>query len=130
MAGTQQAQAAETAVASTAEVFERHLQAFLAGDADALLADYAPDARFCLPDRTATGPAAIGAILAWVAGLFPRGQTQFEVLRQEVHGDCAYLAWRASSPALEPSTGADTFVVRDGKIVFQSFGGQLNVKGS
>jgi ketosteroid isomerase-like protein len=130
MAGTQQGEAVGAASESTAMVLERHLRALGAGDPDALLADYAPDAVLCLPDQTVKGIEALRAFFAQIGPLFPVGQTQFEVLRQEVHGDRGYVAWRASSPALDPSGGADTFVIRNGKIVFQSFGGQLNVKGA
>ena len=130
MARTQQAERAGADVESTEVVVARHLRAFVAADVEALMADYAPDAVLCLPDQTAKGHAALRAFWEQAVQLFPAGQTQFEVLRQEVHGDCVYLVWRASSPALDPSGGADTFVIRDGRIVLQSFGGQLNVKGA
>ena len=130
MTGTQQAERTGADVESTEVVFARHLRAFQAGDVDALMADYAPDAVMCLPDQTAKGHAALRALWAQILPLFPPGQTQFEVLRQEVHGDCVYLAWRATSPRLDTAGAADTFVFRNGKIVLQSFGGLLNVKGA
>ena len=96
-----------------AAVFERHLRAFVAGDLGAILADYAPDAVLCLPDKTARGIEELRALFAQLAA--SPGQTQFEVLRQEVHGDCVYLAWRATSPALDPSVGADAFASGTGR---------------
>jgi hypothetical protein len=113
---------------STAEVFARHLQAFWSGDVEAFLADYDSQVVLCLPDQTLHGLEGVRTFFAMVGRLFPPGQSQLEVLRQEVHGDCVYLAWRGSSAALDPSAGADTFVIRNGRIVFQSFGGQLNLK--
>ncbi len=44
--------APKAAVDDTATVVGRHLQAFLAGDIDAVMADFAPDALFCSPART------------------------------------------------------------------------------
>jgi hypothetical protein len=45
--------------------------------------------------------------------------------RQEVHGEIAYIVWKADTPSLDVPLGTDTFVVRDGKIVVQTFAGQL-----
>lgn len=39
----------------------------------------------------------------------------FRVLRKDVIGETAYIAW-----SLADTRGSDTFVVRDGKIVYQT----------
>ena len=39
----------------------------------------------------------------------------------QLHG----LVWSAASPTVSVPLGTDTFVVRDGKIVFQTFAGQI-----
>ncbi len=42
----------------------------------------------------------------------------FQITKQEVIGEIAYIAWKAE-PAVP--LGTDTFVVRDGKIAYQTF---------
>ena len=47
---------------------------------------------------------------------------------QVVDGAHAYIVWRGESEKYRLPFGTDTFVVRDGKIVFQSFAGQIEPK--
>jgi hypothetical protein len=45
---------------------------------------------------------------------------RFEVVSLQIDGEYAYLEWRARSDHHVVSDGADSFVVRDGKIVMQT----------
>jgi hypothetical protein len=47
------------------------------------------------------------------------------MLQQIVDGEHAYIFWKAESDNYDVPLGTDTFVIRDGKIVFQSFAGQI-----
>jgi len=49
--------------------------------------------------------------------------------QQFVEGDYAYILWTAETADNVYEVGADTFVVRDGKIVAQSFAGKIRPKG-
>jgi hypothetical protein len=40
---------------------------------------------------------------------------------QSVEGDCGYILWNAETSDTTYELGTDTFVVRQGKIVAQSF---------
>jgi hypothetical protein len=44
----------------------------------------------------------------------------FEYLKQYVAGEYAFLRWRVSSPNVRIEDGADSFVIRRGRIVMQS----------
>jgi hypothetical protein len=46
----------------------------------------------------------------------------FQVIRQDINGDYAYIFWTAAPAVI---AGGDTFVIRDGKIVMQSFAGYI-----
>ena len=46
--------------------------------------------------------------------------SHYEVTSLQVHREYGYLEWRARSEEYEVVDGADSFVVKDGKIVFQS----------
>jgi hypothetical protein len=44
----------------------------------------------------------------------------FEFTTREVSGEYAFLVWKARSDRFEVEDGADSFVIRDGKIVMQT----------
>jgi len=50
------------------------------------------------------------------------------LLRQEVDGDTAYIVWRAETADNIFELGSDTFIVRNGKIVTQTFAGKVSPK--
>jgi ketosteroid isomerase-like protein len=115
---------------STAEVVGRHLQAFLAGDIEAIMADFAEDALLCTPDGALRGHGPIRGFFEWALPLLPSGATTVEVTQQIVDGDVFYVAWTASSPAVEIPFAVDVFIMRDGKLAYQCFGGQVLPKQS
>jgi hypothetical protein len=57
------------------------------------------------------------------------GILSFEMLRQTVEGDYAYIVWTAETADNVYELATDTFVVRDGKIAAQSFAGKITPKG-
>jgi hypothetical protein len=48
--------------------------------------------------------------------------------QQSVEGDYAYIVWTAETANNVYEVATDTFVVRDGKIVVQSFAGKITPK--
>jgi hypothetical protein len=48
--------------------------------------------------------------------------------RQFVEGDSAYILWTAETADNVYELGTDTFFVREGKIVTQSFTGKITAK--
>jgi hypothetical protein len=49
--------------------------------------------------------------------------------QQSIEGDYAYILWAAETADNVYEMATDTFVVRDGKIVAQSFTGKITPKG-
>lgn len=47
-------------------------------------------------------------------------EAEFEFSAREVCGEHAFLVWRARSERFEVRDGADSFVIRDGRIVAQT----------
>jgi hypothetical protein len=45
--------------------------------------------------------------------------------QQAIEGDYAYIVWEAETEDNIYEPGSDTFVVKEGKIVFQSFAGKI-----
>ena len=52
---------------------------------------------------------------------FAKPGASFEMLREEVEGEVAYLVWKAETADHRYELGTDTYIVRNGKIVTQTF---------
>ncbi len=125
--GTARTASADT-VDSTEVVVGRHLQAFLAGDVETIMADFAEDALLCTPEGALRGHDQIRGFFTQALPLFPPGATTVNVTRQIVDKELVYVVWTASSPAVEVPSACDVFIVRNGKLVYQCFAGQLVLK--
>jgi len=105
---------------ATEAVIRNHLQAFVEQKGiAAILSDYDDDARFHSEARTYRGKQEIGTFFAdFIASLPPGAAQRFALRSLRVDGDLAYITWSAGG---EIPLGTDTFVVRNGKIVSQTF---------
>ena len=105
--------------ASTKAVLEHHLQSVGAGNLDEVMADYAADAVLYTPSGPLSGTTAIRGFFAALPEILPPGFWEnFKMVRQDVEGEIAYIVW--SSPPAAP-LGTDTFIIRNGRIVTQTF---------
>jgi hypothetical protein len=104
----------------TETVVRNHLQTFLEQKGlDAILADYADDACFLSEGRAYCGKPAIREFFdGFIAALSPQAFGLFALRSLRVQGDLAYITWSAGP---ELPLGTDTFVVRQGRIVTQTF---------
>jgi hypothetical protein len=66
------------------------------------------------------GPAALRPLFVAMFEEFALPGVTFELLARRVEGECAYIAWRAETPRRSYTLGADTFIVRGGRIVYQT----------
>ena len=111
---------------TTQAVLQRHLQS--AGESvDAVMADYLEASILITPDATHRGLAEIRAFFTE----FLEGSTKgflgaFKIKRQEVSGELAYIVWEAK-PWFSFAT--DTMLVRDGKIMLQTFAAHTAGRG-
>lgn len=105
---------------STESLLAKHLARFAAGDLEGILSEYADDAVFLSADGALRGPAALRPLFVAMFEEFALPGVTFELVARRVEGECAYIAWRAETPRRSYTLGADTFVVRDGRIVYQT----------
>jgi len=111
------------------KTLHHHWQAFRAGDVEAIMVDYADDAMLITPDSTLKGRAQIRSLFAQIfANMFPPDSTSLTLAKQVVEGGIAYILWSGSSTHYDAPFCTDTFVMRDGKIVAQTFAAQLQAK--
>ncbi len=104
---------------STEDVLRKHLRSARIGP-DALIDDYTEESVMITPDRTYRGVAEIRRFFTTLFEQLPAGffETTMKMIREEITGEVAYIFWHGK-PLIPQAT--DTFVVRDGKIVFQTF---------
>ena len=112
--------------ATTQDVLTHRLNSF--GDIAGTMADYTAESRFFTPDGLLRGSEAIRKFFVRAFEEFAKPGKSFEMLRQEVDGDTAYIVWRAETADNIFEFGSDTFIVRNGKIVTQTFGGKISPK--
>ena len=112
-------------MASTKEVLDHHLKCFAEGDLEGILLDYAPGAVLFTPDGPLKGADAIRPLFEAMIAEFRKPGAAFNIKHQFVEGDYAYILWSAETADNQYELGTDTFVVRDGKIVAQSFTGKI-----
>jgi ketosteroid isomerase-like protein len=106
--------------ADTESVVRHHLAAFLEQRGlDAILGDYADDAFLLSEGGAFASKAAIRAFFEGFLAALPAGAIdRFSLRHLRVQADVAYITW---SVGAEMPLGTDTFVVRRGKIVAQTF---------
>jgi len=116
-------------MASTKDVLDHHLKCFAEGDLQGVLSDYAPSAVLFTRDRPMKGHDAIRPLFQALIAEFGKPGARFTMKQQFIDGQYAYILWTAETSENVHELGTDTFVVRDGKIVAQSYTGKVTPKG-
>jgi len=112
-------------MASTTDVLAHHIKCFGEGDLKGILSDYAPNAVLFTPDGPLKGADAIRPFFQAMIAEFGKPGTAFSMNHQSVSGDYAYALWTAETADNVYEMATDTLVVRNGKIVAQSFAGKI-----
>jgi ketosteroid isomerase-like protein len=115
-------------MASTKDVLDNHLKCFGEGDLKGILSDYAPGAVLFTSDGPLRGAEAIRPLFQAMIAEFGKPGATFTMKQQSIEGDYAYILWTAETDDNVYEMATDTFVVRDGKIVAQSFTGKITPK--
>ena len=107
----------------TAAVLDHHLGAVKAGNIEEIMADYSAEAVLYTPNGPLRGHEAIQGFFAGMPDLLPSTfWDEFSMIRQDTEGETAYIVWTAGDIA---PLGTDTFIVRNGKIVVQTFAAHM-----
>ncbi|HEY1468196.1 MAG TPA: nuclear transport factor 2 family protein [Candidatus Acidoferrum sp.] len=115
-------------MSTTNEVLDQHLKCFGENDLDGVVADYSSDVVFFIPGGSLKGPIAIKSFFQTLLSEFAKPGASFSMRQQSVEGDYAYILWSAETADNSYEDATDTFVVRDGKIVAQSFAAKITPK--
>ncbi len=116
-------------MASTKEILDHHLTCFAERNLNGILSDYAKGAVLFTPQGPLKGTEAMTPLFQALFTEFGKPGATFTMQHQSVEGDYAYILWTAETADNVYEFYTDTFVVRDGKIVAQSFAGKIVPKG-
>jgi hypothetical protein len=119
---SQQAQAS-ISEDKTKEVLEHHWDAFTQNNLEAVMADYTDESVLITPDQTFKGLEEIRKNFENAFEKFPKDQTSFKLNKSVIDGEVSYILWQAKTPTFNLTYATDTFVVRDGKIISQTYAG-------
>ncbi len=114
---------------STKDVVDHHLESFGRRDLEGILSDYAPGAVLFTPKGPLRGTDAMRPFFQAMIAEFAKPGSAFRLQQLSVEGDYAYMLWNGETADNVYELGSDTFVVRDGKTVVQSFAGKITPKG-
>jgi hypothetical protein len=104
---------------SAEEVFEEHLRLRVTGNLEEdLRRNYAEDVVLLTVNSNARGHDALRMSARRLRDQLP--DARYEFLAKQVNGPYVLLIWRGLSSRFNATEGADSFVIRDGKIRFQS----------
>jgi len=103
----------------TEATLARHLQAFAISSVDGVMQDYTEESVLVIPDGPLHGLGEIRKFFTGFIETLPAGFLQeFKIHKLEIVGELGYLVWEASPWVL---LGTDTFLVRNGHIMMQTF---------
>ncbi len=107
---------------STDEVLDHHLQAFGTGNLDGILEDYGDGSVIISgDDGVLTSRDQRAKFFQGLFDEFAKPGMTFGLDKRFVDGDTAFIAWHAETADNVYDLGTDTFTVRDGMIVAQTF---------
>ena len=112
--------AAESAAISEAAV-KQYLAAWDARDVEAMLRTLNDDAVVVLPQQAPIkGKDNIRGLLAAFVKEFSQSGSKFASAQLTADGPIVYLLWNGDTPSNKYSFGANTFLVRDGRIAYET----------
>lgn len=105
---------------STQDVFDDHLRLRMQGETEQdIERNYADDVTVLSGSGINHGPDGVRTTATILKKYMPGGSWEYHV--RLVDGDYAFLQWTGrSAEGRDVCDGADSFVIRDGRIVFQS----------
>ncbi|MDZ7717218.1 MAG: nuclear transport factor 2 family protein [Balneolaceae bacterium] len=107
----------------TKQVLDHHWQTFRDNDLEGVMEDYTEESILITPDTTYRGLEEIRQNFVNAFEAFPSEENPLTLNKSVVEKDVGYILWEASTPEFELVFATDTFIIRDGKIIRQTYGG-------
>ncbi|MEO5601657.1 MAG: nuclear transport factor 2 family protein [Cyclobacteriaceae bacterium] len=107
----------------TKAVLNHHWIAFQANDLEATMEDYVEESVLITPNATYTGLDQIRENFVDAFKMFPKDSSSLTLNKSLAVKDVGYILWQAKTPGFNLSYATDTFIIRDGKIIRQTYAG-------
>jgi ketosteroid isomerase-like protein len=93
-----------------------------------VLSDYAPDAVLYTSQGPLRGVEQIKTLFQTLIAEFKKPGARFDLQHQTIDGEFGFIVWTGQTADNDYELGTDTFLVKGGKIVAQSFAGKVAPK--
>jgi ketosteroid isomerase-like protein len=113
---------------SAQDVVANHIRRFREGNLEGVLDDFSPDAILFTPAGLLKGRVEIRKLFQKLLAEFGKPGGSEMVHTQAFDGEYAYLIWSGETADNYYELATDTFIVRDGQIVMQSFAAKVTPK--
>jgi len=103
----------------TEEILNHHVGAFVEGDVDEIMKNYSEQSELLTPQGPVSG---LNAIRAWFEEIFKADLkgSPLDLKPTIIRDNVAYIVWSGESPFVSIPLGADTFIIENDKILYQS----------
>lgn len=109
--------------AQTQSVLDHHWETFINNDLEGVMEDYSEESILITPNGTYRGLEEIRGNFINAFKAFPTQQATLTLTESLAVKDVGYILWEADTPAFILSYATDTFIIRNGKIIRQTFAG-------
>ena len=107
----------------TKQVLEHHWKAFTENNLEEVMADYVEESVLVTPEATYKGLTQIRQNFENAYIKFPKDKSDFKLTKTVIDRDVAYILWQSKTPTFDLSFATDTFIIRNGKIIRQTYAG-------
>jgi hypothetical protein len=108
----------------TEEILHHHVTAFIESDVNEIMKDYIESSELLTPQGALKGSDAIRSFFEEIFKIFPKGSS-LELKQQIIRDKMAYIVWSGESSFVSIPFGADTFIMKDNKIMFQNLAAHI-----
>lgn len=109
--------------AVTQAVLDHHWETFVANDLEGVMEDYTEESVLITPDVTYIGLEEIRQNFINAFKAFPAQSSKLTLNQNKVVKDVGYILWEADTPDMNLTYATDSFIIRDGKIIRQTYAG-------
>ncbi|WP_158859239.1 nuclear transport factor 2 family protein [Lunatibacter salilacus] len=109
--------------AQTEAVLDHHWETFVTNDLDGVMEDYTDESILITPNGTYRGLDEIRGNFVNAFNAFPTQGAELTLNTSLAVSDVGYILWEAETPEFTLTYATDTFIIRNGKIIRQTFAG-------
>lgn len=109
--------------ADTQAVLDHHWETFVSNDLEGVMEDYTEESVLITPNATYTGLEEIRQNFINAFKAFPNQSAKLTLNQNIVVQDVGYILWEADAPEFNLTYATDTFIIRNGKIIRQTYAG-------